>query len=316
MRIVFMGTPEFALPSLERLHAEFSVAAVFSQPDRPQGRGRKLRPSAVSAWALEKGLPLYRPERLKSRATRELLRSLEPDLLVVVAYRLLPEALLSVPVLGAVNLHASLLPLYRGAAPIQRALMNGETVTGLTTFKLDRGMDTGGILLQEEIPIAPEDDYGSLSARLSAAGAPLLLRTVQGLQAGTLQPRPQPPEDPSWPRAPKIQREDRLLNWREDALKLHNRIRGLSPEPAARTFLRGEPWKIFRTRVLEQDYPELLPGTVIRVDRKSLTVACGRGALQLLEIQPAGKKRMPVASYLLGHPLKTGTSFGTGTDSP
>ncbi|MFB6258552.1 MAG: methionyl-tRNA formyltransferase, partial [Flavobacteriales bacterium] len=246
MRIVFMGTPEFAVSSLERLlTASFDLVGVVTNPDRPSGRGRKESPSPVKEKALEYGLPLLQPEDLRDTTFIEELRSWAPDLQVVVAFRLLPEEVWKIPPYGSINLHASLLPAYRGAAPIQRAIMNGEERTGVTTFFIEEGMDQGDVLLQEGTVIPEDMTAGELHDRLMKMGADLLVRTVKGIEEGSLRPTPQPDPGPGTPiRAPKLGREDRRFDPTLDAKEVHDRIRGMSPFPGVQCELvraEGEP---------------------------------------------------------------------------
>ncbi len=305
--LVFMGSPGFALPSLDALVAAgHDLRLVVSRPDQPAGRGRKLRPTEVSARALELGLPLCRPVRMRDPGFLAELRGTEAELFVVVAFRLLPGRILKMPSLGAFNLHGSLLPAYRGAAPIQHALMDGKASTGLTTFLLDRGVDTGGILLQETTPISTGDDLGSLHDRMAVQGAALVVRTVEGLLAGTLTATSQP--EGNWPLAPRIEADTRRIDWHRAANMLHNQVRALSPVPAALCRLHDRWLKLFATRVeeLPTDDSAPAPGTVLETGGEGPLVACGARALRILELAPEGKRRMRAADWLRGYKLEIG----------
>lgn len=308
LKIVFFGTPEFAVESLDALvKAGFNVAAVVTMPDKIAGRGHKLITSAVKDYAVAQNIPLLQPEKLKAEEFVNELRRIDAQLFIVIAFRMLPEVVWSMPSLGTFNLHASLLPRYRGAAPINRAIMNGDSVTGVTTFMLRHEIDTGDILAQKEVEIMPDDDFGSLYERLMKLGARLTLDTVNSIIAGTLRPVPQ--EDLTGGTeptpAPKIFAEDCEIDWNRSATEIHNQVRGLSPVPAARAELRSsntkpDLLKIYKT-ALAEICPEGQPGTAALVGKKRLVVACGDGrGLELLEVQPAGKKRMEVSAWLPG----------------
>ncbi len=313
MSIIFMGSPEFAVVSLRKLlQAGLPVSAVVSQPDRPSGRGRKVQPTAVSAFSLQKQIPLFRPQRLRNEETRAQLSQFNPDLFVVVAYRILPRAMLSIPYRGSINLHGSLLPQYRGAAPIQHALLNGEVNTGLTTFLLDEQIDTGGILQQEQVVIHPGDDHGSLQSRMAEQGADLLLETVQKYLAGDLQPAPQPAGE--YRAAPRIGSADRLLSFDQSAGQVNNRIRALSPAPGAYCQLDDKQLTIFAAVVVEQDASEE-PGTILQSGKEGILVACTQNALLIKELQLKGRKRMAAASFLNGYRLTPGMRLLEGAQS-
>ncbi|MBC8478600.1 methionyl-tRNA formyltransferase [bacterium] len=310
MSIVFMGSPDFAVISLQKmLTAGLPVTAVVSQPDRPRGRGRQLQPTAVSSFALEQKLPLFRPHRLRSAETGRQLATFDPELFLVVAYRILPPDLLKLPRRGSINLHGSLLPRFRGAAPIQHALLAGETMTGLSTFLLDEQVDTGGILLQEETPIRPDDDYGSLQERMAVQGAELLLRTVQLYLAGELSPIAQAQEGSST--APRIGPLDRLLDWDHSAVSLKNRIRALAPTPGAFCQLDEDQLGVFAAEVISRESTPQ-PGVILAADKRGILVGCGVDALLLKEVQLKGRKRMTAASFLNGHSLHPGARLGNG----
>jgi methionyl-tRNA formyltransferase len=300
-----MGTPPFAAVSLKTLvGAGHDVAGVFSRPDRPAGRGRRLKESAVKELAQTLGLPVFQPERPGAAIAD--LRTLAPEIVVVVAYgRILPPEILALPPAGCVNLHASLLPAYRGAAPIQWALLNGETRTGVTTMRMDSGLDTGDILLQRECPILPEDDLGALQAKLAGQGAELLLETLRRLETGLLAPQPQ---RAGATMAPRLKREDERLNWTEDAFRLACRIRALSPRPGAFTELRGETLKVWAAEPRTETVGAA-PGEIIRPTEQGLLCAAGSGGLELKIVQPAGRGRMTGADFARGRRLRAGERF-------
>lgn len=306
LRIIFMGTPDFAVPTLETLLAwpGCEVVAVVTAADKPAGRGRQLQESAVKRAAVAHGVPVLQPTNLKSPAFQTELRSYAADLQVVVAFRMLPETVWAMPRLGSLNIHASLLPQYRGAAPINWALIEGETQTGVTSFFLQHEIDTGDLILQDVVDIAPEDDFGSLYEKLKVAGAALALRTVQAVAAGNVPTTPQP-HNPTLRIAPKINKETGRLDFRQPALALMNRVRGLSPFPTAFTQLPdGRTLKVFRARVVtpeEAITPQpAVPGTWATDGRTYLRIATTSGMLDLLDVQLEGKKRMPVQDFLRG----------------
>jgi methionyl-tRNA formyltransferase len=301
LRIVYMGTPEFAIPSLEALiKAGHDIVGVVTAPDKPAGHGMKLRPSPVKMFALQRGLRLHQPPKLKDSAFLEELRSLEADVFVVVAFRMLPESVWSMPRLGTVNLHASLLPDYRGAAPINWAVINGERETGLTTFQLTHEIDTGDILLQERMPIGPDESAGELHDRMMTAGAGLLVRTIQGLAEGTLKGTPQASLSAEMAHAaPKIHTGDCSIDFTHTANEVHNLVRGMSPFPGAFTKLNGKLLKLFRTAVVDAR-PTAGPGEY-ETDRKTfLRFACADGYVSVIELQWEGKRRMGVSDFLNG----------------
>lgn len=309
MRIVFMGTPEFAVPSLEALlKSAHQIVGIVTQPDRPKGRGRSLSPPPVKLVAQREGLPLLQPLKIKTPDFLDALASWKPDLIAVTAFgRILHAPILNLPPMGCVNVHGSLLPKYRGAAPVQWAVINGETETGITTMLMDEGMDTGPILLQERIPILPEDTAGTLAPRLAVLGGRLLVETIAQLKAGTLAARQQDHAQATM--APLLKKEDGLLDWGMNAQALAHRVRGLSPWPGAYTFSGQERWNIWRAIALHKPAQDV-PGTIAEVTKHSLKVATGNGTLELLEIQTANSKRMSVGQFLAGHRLTPGGRFG------
>lgn len=300
MKIVFMGTPEFAVASLDKLIKEgFEIGAVVTAPDKPAGRGMKLSQSAVKKYAEEKGLPILQPAKLKAPEFVKELQAVQADLFVVVAFRMLPEVVWNMPPLGTINLHGSLLPQYRGAAPINWAIINGETQTGVTTFKLKHEIDTGDILLSQEIEIAPDEDAGSLHDRMMVIGADLLAKTLHELEAGKLKEQPQPPAADS-KHAPKLFTETCRIDWHRSVDDIYNLIRGLSPYPGAFTYLDGKKLKIFAA-VKEYQEPDAKPGTVKTDGKTFLKFAAANGFISITELQPEGKKRMDIASFLRGY---------------
>ena len=309
LNLVFMGTPDFAVPALESLLAwpGGRVVAVVTAPDRPAGRGRQLQASAVKAAAQAHGLPVLQPTNLKSPEFQAELKSYAADLQVVVAFRMLPEAVWSMPRLGSINVHASLLPQYRGAAPINWALMHGDTETGVTSFFLRHEIDTGNLIMQDRVAIAPTDDFGSLYDKLKTAGAALARRSVEAIAEGTAPSTPQP-QGAQLRSAPKIQKETGRLDFHRSATELVNWVRGLSPTPTAFAPLPdGRILKVFRAAALAPDdgsaAPLAAPGTWASDGRHYLRVATADAWLELLEVQLEGKKRLPVKELLLGFKL-------------
>lgn len=311
MRIIFMGTPEFAVPSLEAIiNAGYEVPLVVSVPDKRQGRGRKSAPSPVKARALELGLQTATPESLKDPEFIQLLRSKEPDLICVVAFRILPEEVYTVPRLGSFNLHGSLLPRYRGAAPIQRAIMAGEAETGVTTFFLKKKVDTGDMILREKIPIGPDMTAGELHDAMMAVGADAVVRTLRMIESGNLEPLRQ--DDTQATPAPKIFRDDCRIDWNRAAAEVHNMVRGLSPYPGAFTGWRGEGVKILRTRLTARE--GLAPGE-LRTEGERLFAGTGTEALEILYLQREGRRAMAADEFLRGAAIESGESFGGAQSS-
>jgi len=298
VKLVFMGTPAFAVPSLERtVEAGHEVVAVFTQPDRPKGRGQKDAMSAVKEAALRLGLAALQPERVRRPEVVEQLRAMAPEAMVVVGYgQIIPKAILDIPPLGIINVHASLLPKYRGAAPIQWAVARGETSTGVTTMRINEGLDTGDMLLKWETAIDPEENAIELGGRLAVAGAELLVRTLAELTAI----RPQPQEDSEATYAPILKKEDGKIEWTLSAREILNRIRGFEPWPGGYGFLRGQRLQIWSAAIGDQQ----LSAGVLRVVNCKLYAGCGnRESMELREIQLEGKKRMPAAAFMNGFPL-------------
>jgi len=305
LRIVFMGTPEFAVASLQALvEAGCHVAGVITAPDKPAGRGMKLQESAVKKYASEKGLHILQPEKLKNPSFLEELRALKADLQVVVAFRMLPEVVWNMPPMGTINVHASLLPQYRGAAPINWAIINGEKETGITTFKLQHEIDTGNILKQAKLFINENETAGELHDRMKELGAKLLVETVEGLARGELKDQPQNVQDPATLKhAPKIFTDTCKIDWKSGVENIHNLVRGLSPFPGAFTHLDGKMLKIYKTEKEFAAHAED-PGSMITDGKNFLKFAAHDGYLNVLELQLEGKKRMMTADFLRGFRMK------------
>lgn len=305
MRIVFMGTPEFAVPSLRALvEAGHTVAGVFTQPDKPKGRGLELTPPPVKVCAQEYGLPVYQPESMKDPAVWEQIAELQPFAIAVVAYgKLLPDAVLCAAPAGCINVHSSLLPKYRGAAPINWAVLCGERVSGVSTMRLDAGMDTGDILLQEETPIGENETAGELHDRLSEMGARLLLETLCRAEKGELVPKKQDASLASY--APMLSKQLSAIDWKQSAQAVHDKIRGLQPWPVAQTTLGGKRLRLHASRIGALSGSLGSAGEVISA--APLTVACGEGSVVIIELQAEGGKRMKAEDYMRGHPIEKGT---------
>jgi|Deesub1362A_J573_1020465.scaffolds.fasta_scaffold00169_31 methionyl-tRNA formyltransferase len=307
MRLVFFGTPDFALPSLTALiEAGYSLVAVVTQPDRQKGRGRRVLPPPVKVEAQRHGLPVLQPLKAREEDFIRDLRRLGPDLIIVVAYgQILPPDIIHMPRMGCINLHASLLPKYRGAAPINWAIINGERKTGVTTMLMDEGMDTGPVLLQKEIEIDKEDTAGTLSKRLASEGAELLITTIEGLKRGEIRPVPQSGETSY---APPLKKADGLIDWSMPATRLHNFIRGVTPWPGAYTFLDTQRLKIIKAVPVDG---EGRPGFIERVSKDELLIGTGKGLLSIKEIQIEGRAVMDIRAFLQGHRLEPGMGLGT-----
>lgn len=296
-----MGTPDFAVPTLQALVEHgYQVVAVVTAPDKPSGRGLKLTPSPVKEYAFSQQIPVLQPPNLKSEAFGEELRSYQADLQVIVAFRMLPEVVWRMPPLGSLNVHASLLPQYRGAAPINWALIHGEKETGVTTFFLQHQIDTGDIILQKRVPVEEEDNFGSMYEKLKYVGADLALQTVAAIADGTVKPVPQIIPKEGLRHAPKIFKETCQIDWNQSAAAIRNFIRGLSPIPAAWTTLQGKVLKIFRAEALPSEAAGGRPGTVLTDGKNFLRFQTGDGLLSVTDLQLEGKKRMPVGDFLRG----------------
>ena len=307
LKIIFMGTPEFAVATLGALLMNgYNVACVVTAPDKPAGRGRKIIKSAVKEFAEISSLPVLQPVNLKDPAFIAALEEFKADLFIVVAFRMLPQVVWKIPSIGTINLHASLLPDYRGAAPINHAIMNGESITGVTTFFIDEKIDTGKILLTEETPIFPIENAGDLHYRLMKLGARLMIRTLEGISDNTLKPTSQSEyfktDGPIKP-APKIHPEDCIINWDNDTIKIHNCIRGLSPSPCARSLLRKDTttisFKIYESQSVIESH-DLRPGSILSDGEHVIRIACSDGFINVISLQLEGRKRLNTSEFLRG----------------
>jgi len=312
LRIIFMGTAELSCASLQALceSPDCEVVGVVTQPDRPKGRDLKRQAPPVKELAVRANLPLLQPESARTGAFLAELGLLQPDLIAVAAYgQILPKGILNLPRFGCLNVHTSLLPKYRGAAPIQWAILNGESETGVTIMKMDVGLDTGDILAQEKMQILPSDDGETLHDRLAVMGAKLLVATIPDYVSGRIQPRPQPAEGVST--APKIKKQDGRIDWNQPARTIWNRIRGLTPWPGAFAYLPGSPQpqllKIWRAEIAEATGT---PGEILSADKAGVLVGCGHAALRVLELQREGGRRLGAVAFLAGHPLQAGQRLG------
>lgn len=318
MRIVFMGTPDFAVPALQALYDKgYELAAVYTQPDRPAGRGKKMKASPVKVLAESLNIPVYQPPKIKAPEVVKELEQLKPDCIVVVAYgQILPSEVLGIPAYGCVNVHASLLPFYRGAAPIHWAILNGEQKTGVTTMQMDQGLDTGDILLQKELALEDEITTGEVHDELAKLGAQTLTATLNKMGEGSLKPVPQLGKASY---APLLKREHESLDWNKSNEELHNKIRGLNPWPGAFTHFRGEQIKIWKSRVLRQEESrkyrlkadeDNTPGLIVDISESGIICCTGKGFIELKEVQPSGKKRMNAFAFFNGRHCQIGEQFG------
>ncbi|MCB2297006.1 methionyl-tRNA formyltransferase [Clostridium tagluense] len=305
MKIIFMGTPEFSVPALQELINEFEVSAVFTQPDRPKGRGKNLAMSAVKILASSYNIPVYQPLKLKKNEEMiELIRNLKPDFIVVVAFgQLLPKEVLDIPKYGCINLHASLLPKYRGAAPINWCIIDGESKSGNTTMLMDVGLDTGDILLTEEIELTNTITAGELHDILSSSGGQLLIKTINGIVNNEVQPVKQENEGSSY--ASMLDKEMAVINWEHSSENIHNFIRGLNPWPIAYTHYENKVMKIYKSRVINEQSNKSI-GSIIEVSKEGLKVSTGSGVLLIEEIQFPGKKPLKVKDYIIGNKIDEG----------
>ena len=307
LKTIFMGTPDFAVPCLEVLQAKTEVLAVITQPDRPKGRGHNLQASPVKQKALEYNLPVLQPEKIKTEEFTAELERLQPDLIVVVAFgQILSQRILDIPPLGCVNVHASLLPRYRGAAPIHWSIINGEKETGVTTMLMDAGLDTGDMLLMDKVTITEEMTTEELHDQLMAMGGKLLAETIDGLANGTITPEKQ--DDSISNYAGMLNKETGHIDWSKSAVEIHNLIRGLNSWPVAWSMKDGKNYKFWRTKV-ENRNSDKAPGTVVELRKNSFCLATGEGLLEVLEIQPPSKKRMSAGDLLRGHGIAVGDIF-------
>lgn len=300
-RVIFMGTPDFAVPCLARLCDVAEVIAVVTQPDKPRGRGQKMVPSAVKAFAVERGLAVYQPVKIKTPEFEKKLADLQPDLMVVVAFgQILSQRILDIPPYGCINVHASLLPRYRGAAPIHWSVIHGEKETGVTTMFMDAGLDTGDMLLKAAVPIGPEMTTGELHDKLMTIGADLLENTLKAIADGTVQRIKQVDDLSNY--APMLTKETGHIDWTQSAADIHNLVRGLNSWPGAYTLANGKKFKIWCTRVLDEK--AIAPaGEIIEVTKDSFVIGTGQGTLEIVELQAPNKKKMAVRDYLCGHSL-------------
>lgn len=312
MKVVYMGTPDFAVDTLEAIvNAGHEVALVVTQPDKAKGRGKKVCYTPVKEKALEHDLPVAQPEKVREETFVEQLQAIAPDVIVVVAFgQILPESILNIPKYGCINVHASLLPAYRGAAPIQWAVIDGLTESGVTTMYMEKGLDTGDIILQSKLSLAPDETGGSLFDKLAKEGAALLVKTLTMLEAGTATRTKQDDSKSSY--AKMLTKDMGCLDFNKDAVTLERLIRGLNPWPSAFTKIQDKTLKIYVAEVVCEDVitSAAEPGTVIAVDKKSFTVRCGKGALRILNLQLEGKKRMDTSAFLLGYKIETGMQLG------
>jgi methionyl-tRNA formyltransferase len=315
MKIIFMGTPDFAVPCLEKLIENgYEVTGIVTRPDRPVGRKQsELKPTPVKQSAIEHGIKnILQPEKVRTKEFADAIRSLEPDLIVTAAYgRIITREVLDIPRLGCINVHGSLLPKYRGAAPIQWAIINGDSVTGITTMYMDEGMDTGDILLKKEIPIPIDMTFGELYNRLRDVGADLLIETLKKLQEGTLSRIPQNHNEATT--VPMIKKETGIIDWSKSAWEIHNLVRGTNPWPGASTCYRGQRFKIFKTRLEDSSIAcekngDLAPGTICEIQKDRIAVSTGKGYIYLEEVQLECSRKMSV--HECGHNMDEGESFG------
>ena len=305
MRVIFMGTPDFAVPSLEALLTKHEVVLVVTQPDKPKGRGKKMVPTPVKACALEHGIPVLQPEKVKEPEFVEQLRSYEPDLIAVTAFgQILSEPILEMPKYGCINVHGSLLPKYRGAAPMQWSIIDGEKVTGITTMYMAKGVDSGDMLLKAEVEITDEDTFATIHDKMAVTGANLLLDTLDQLEAGTLERIPQDHDAATY--APMITKETGHIDWSKNRQDIINLIRGLNPVPAAYTIYEEEVLKIFGAVISDVQADGAANGEIVAVVKKGFVVKCGDGCLLITEVQARGGKRMMTDAYLRGHAMKEG----------
>ena len=310
MKVMFMGTPDFAVYSLEALiSAGHEIVSVVTMPDKPKGRGHKMMHTPVYEAAEKHGIPVITPDNLKKENFEQHLTTISPEVIVVVAYgKILPEYVLEFPEYGCINVHGSLLPKYRGAAPIQRSIIDGETVTGITTMYMEKGLDTGDMLLKSEVEITPEDNYETLHDKLAAVGAQLIVETLSGLKSGQCIPEKQ--DDSKSCYAHMITKETAFINWMMNASDIHNLIRGLYPVPKAFTLYEGKNLKIGLSKVSSKNC-DCIPGTIFEIGKTSLLVSCGHGtSLEIFMIQPEGKKMMSVEDYLKGNVIERMTVLG------
>ena len=298
--IIFMGTPDFAVPCLDKLHQNYNVTAVITQPDRPKGRGQHLAKSPVKVYAEEHNLPVYQPEKIKTAEFTEKLRQMQPDLIIVVAFgQILSQEILDIPKFGCINVHASLLPRWRGAAPIHWSIIGGDTETGVTTMYMDAGLDTGDMILKAKTVITPEMTTAQLHDALMMQGADLLIETIQSIENGTVSREKQ--DDSLSCYAKMLNNDNCRIDWTKSAQEIHDLVRGLNSWPIAYTTLNGKKFKIWQTKIVDADTTGKTPGQIIDLTKKGIIVATGNGTIELLQIQPPNKAKMPASSYINGH---------------
>ena len=310
MKTVFMGTPDFAVPPLHALiEAGYEVAAVVTQPDKPKGRGKTLLPTPVKEEALMHEIPVYQPQRVrKNPEFLETLKEIDPDIIIVAAFgQIIPKEILELPKFGCINIHASLLPKYRGAAPIQQAVIDGEKESGVTIMQMGEGLDTGDMISKIIIPLAQDETGGSLFGKLAQAGAELLIKTLPSIEQGTAEHEKQPEESPT-PYAAMITKQMGLMNFSKPAEELERLVRGMNPWPSAYTFINGKTLKVWKCKV-SGEQTDAIPGTVFLTDKEGIHVACEKGTLILTEVQLEGKKRMDTEAFLRGYHIEKGTCF-------
>lgn len=311
MNIVFMGTPDFAIPCLEMIISEgYVLKAVVTQPDKPKGRGKKILPPPIKRIAVKRGINLLQPDKVKTKKFKEKISKLCPDLIVTVAYgKILPRRILDIPKLGCINVHASLLPEYRGAAPIHWSIINGESETGITTMLMDEGMDTGDILLREKIKIDNDMTAGMLHDKLSVLGARVLKETIKGWTKNSISPIKQNDVEATY--APMIDKNTGNIKWNDYAKNVHNHVRGTNPWPGAFTYYMKNRMKIWKTEVIENESENKFPGEILSVDNNGIIAACSKGTIKIFEIQFENRKKMNVEDYIHGHSLNIGEKFYT-----
>lgn len=305
MNIIYMGTPDFAVPALKKLaSSNHTVSAVFTQPDKPRGRKMIMTPPDVKVCAQELGIPVYQPDSMKSQEALEIINKYNPDVIVVAAYgKILPQAVLDTPKYGCVNIHGSLLPKYRGASPIQQAVLNGDKITGITTMLMDAGLDTGDVLMTSKTEIGENETSGELFDRLALLGGELILETLSALESGTAVPKKQ--DEGLATHAAKIDKSFCPIDFSKPAAEVHNKVRGLNPWPVATSKIGEKNVKIYTTRLCNKTGTS---GTIISI--KPLIIACGEGSVEITEIQPEGRKRMSAEAFTAGHQLKIGETVG------
>lgn len=305
LKVIFMGTPDFAVPCLKKLHEHHDIIAVITQPDRRRGRGQKVIYSPVKEFALQANLNILQPEKIKTMEFENILENMYPDLIVVVAFgQILSKRILDIPPLGCINVHASLLPLYRGAAPIHWSVINGEAKTGVTTMFMDVGLDTGDMLLKQEICIADGDNTGRIHDRLMQLGAETLINTIDMLQTGTFHRIKQDENKATY--APLLTKDLEKIRWSVEASKIHNLIRGLSPWPGCYCINNESILKVWQSRVVDETTHRDNPGTVVKFTEKGFVVATKQGLIEIIEVQPANKRRMMAKDYINGHGINIG----------